>query len=131
MKKEDKKLKAEDSKEVKKKEFSVEEKNNAKNAKLIFFVLFFVLLLILFSGIFGSSRKNSEDLNLEATFIIPVNNRPDFISTAIESILEKTIQNIEIIVVVNGGSEDPTNKTVKQYMPGGKNYKPDNNALQS
>ncbi len=65
VKKEDKKLKAEDSKEVKKKEFSVEEKNNAKNAKLIFFVLFFVLLLILFSGIFGSSRKNSEDLNLE------------------------------------------------------------------
>jgi len=77
-------------------------------------------------GRFYKNRPDhSEDANLEATVIIPVNNRPDFISTAIESILEQTIQNIEIIVVVNGGSEDPTNKIVKQYMPGGKNYKPD------
>jgi len=61
---------------------------------------------------------------LDASVIIPVNNRPDFISTAIESVLEQTVQNIEIIVVVNGGPDDPTNKTVKSYMPGGKKYNP-------
>jgi glycosyltransferase involved in cell wall biosynthesis len=67
----------------------------------------------------------AKELSLEATVIIPVNNRPDFISTAIESVLDQTIQDIEIIVVVNGGADDPTNKTVKNYMPGGKNYNPD------
>jgi glycosyltransferase involved in cell wall biosynthesis len=67
----------------------------------------------------------AEEATLDASVIIPVNNRPDFILTAIESVLDQTIQNIEIIVVVNGGSEDQTNKTVKKYMPGGKNYNPD------
>jgi glycosyltransferase involved in cell wall biosynthesis len=66
-----------------------------------------------------------KEASLEASVIIPVNNRPDFISTAIESVLEQTIQNIEILVVVNGGVDDPTNKAVKDYMPGGKNHDPD------
>jgi glycosyltransferase involved in cell wall biosynthesis len=66
-----------------------------------------------------------ESAQLDATVIIPVNNRPDFISSAIESVLDQTVQNIEIIIVVNGGANDPTNKAVKSYMPGGKNYHPD------
>ena len=66
----------------------------------------------------------SNESTLDASVIIPVNNRPDFISTAIDSVLAQTNQNIEIIVVVNGGAGDPTNKTVKEYMPGGKNYNP-------
>jgi glycosyltransferase involved in cell wall biosynthesis len=65
----------------------------------------------------------AEEAILDASIIIPVNNRPDFISTAIESVLDQTVQNIEIIVVVNGGPNDLTNKTVKEYMPGGKNFK--------
>ena len=77
----------------------------------------------------GRYYKNRPDpdraAKLDATVIIPVNNRPDFISTAIESVLDQTVQNIEIIVVVNGGPEDPTNKTVKSFMPGGKRYIPE------
>lgn len=76
-------------------------------------------------GRFYQNRPDpAEEANLDASVIIPVNNRPDFISTAIESVLNQTVQNIEIIVVVNGGPEDPTNKIVKGCMPGGKNYKP-------
>jgi len=59
-----------------------------------------------------------------ATVVIPVNNRPEFISTAIESVQNQTIKNIEVIVVVNGGPQDPTNKVVKQYMKGGVKYDP-------
>lgn len=77
-------------------------------------------------GRFYQNRPEpGEEATLEASVIIPVNNRPDFISTAIDSVLNQTIQNIEIIVVVNGGSKDPTNKTVKEYMPGGKKHNPD------
>ncbi|MHA2278037.1 MAG: glycosyltransferase, partial [Candidatus Kariarchaeaceae archaeon] len=47
--------------------------------------------------------QSEEEAKLDATVIIPVNNRPKFISTAIESVLDQTVQNIEIIVVVNGG----------------------------
>ena len=78
-------------------------------------------------GRFYKARPDpSEELILDATVIIPVNNRPDFISTAIESVLDQTVQNIEIIVVVNGGPDDPTNNTVKRYMPGGNKYNPKN-----
>lgn len=56
---------------------------------------------------------------LTATVIIPVNNRPEFIGAAIESILVQTVQDIEIIVVVNGGESDPTIPAVKDYMAGG------------
>jgi glycosyltransferase involved in cell wall biosynthesis len=64
-----------------------------------------------------------------ASVIIPVNNRPEFIGSAIESILEQTIQNIEVIVVVNGGDEDPTIPAVKQYLPGGSKYNADKPAV--
>jgi len=60
-----------------------------------------------------------------ASVIIPVNNRPNFICDAIESAQNQTIQDIEIIVVVNGGNEDPTDASVKKYMDGGKNFKAD------
>ncbi len=58
----------------------------------------------------------------KATIIIPVNKRPDFIIEAIESAQEQTIQDIEIIVIVNGGENDPTNQSVKRYMDGGDKY---------
>lgn len=65
------------------------------------------------------AKKNYE---LAASIIIPVNNRPEFIGLAIESILVQTVQNIEVIVVVNGGKADLTIPAVKQYLPGGSLY---------
>ncbi|MEE8341470.1 MAG: glycosyltransferase [Candidatus Neomarinimicrobiota bacterium] len=58
----------------------------------------------------------------KASIIIPVNDRPDFIVDAIESALNQTFQDIEIIVIVNGGENDPTNQSVKRYMKGGDKY---------
>jgi glycosyltransferase involved in cell wall biosynthesis len=49
------------------------------------------------------TRPKHSNVPLKASIIIPVNNRPDFITEAIESAQEQTIQDIEIIVVVNGG----------------------------
>ncbi len=63
-----------------------------------------------------------EEYKFLASVVIPVNNRPDFIETAIESVFQQTEQNIEIIVVVNGGFDDPTIKAVESYMPGGVKY---------
>ncbi|MBN2426175.1 MAG: glycosyltransferase family 2 protein [Calditrichaceae bacterium] len=63
------------------------------------------------------------DLVLDATVIIPVNNRPEFIGTAIESVLIQTINTIEVIVVVNGGENDPTVAEVKRYMKDGDLYR--------
>ena len=60
--------------------------------------------------------------DLTASVIIPVNNRPEFIGSAIESILAQTVQDIEVIVVVNGGETDPTIPAVQQYLPGGNKY---------
>ena len=68
----------------------------------------------------------NEDAQLTATIIIPVNDRPEFIGTAIDSILAQTVQDIEVIVVVNGGKDDPTIPAVKNYLDGGSNY--DSNA---
>jgi len=65
----------------------------------------------------------------QASIIIPVNNRPDFIVEAIESAQKQTIQDIEIIVVVNGGENDPTNQSVKRYLNGGDKYSADNPAV--
>jgi len=59
---------------------------------------------------------------LIASVIIPVNNRPDFIEAAIESILNQTVQDIEVIVVVNGGQNDPTVASVNHYLAGGKKF---------
>lgn len=65
--------------------------------------------------------KNS-DATLKASVIIPVNNRPDFIATAIESVQNQTIKDVEIIIAVNGGEDDPTIKAVKRYMSGGDKF---------
>ena len=66
----------------------------------------------------------SENTKLKASVIIPVNNRAQFIGTAIESVLNQTIQEVEAIVVVNGGKDDPTINIVEQYMVGGSKYDP-------
>lgn len=67
---------------------------------------------------------NSNGL-LKASIIIPVNKRPEFISEAIESGQNQSVQDIEIIVVVNGGKTDPTNQAVQRYTKSGDRYSPD------
>ena len=67
---------------------------------------------------------------LTASVIIPVNNRPEFIASAIDSILGQTVQDIEAIVVVNGGENDPTIPVVKEYLPNGSKYDPAKPAVQ-
>ncbi|HNW59281.1 MAG TPA: glycosyltransferase [bacterium] len=57
-----------------------------------------------------------------AAVVIPVFNRPEFIGPAIESVQAQTVQNIEIVVVCNGGDHDPTIPEVRRYMPGGDAY---------
>lgn len=59
------------------------------------------------------------------TVAIPVFNRPLFIGPAIESIQAQTVQNIEVVVVCNGGEDDPTIPEVRRYMEGGDLYQPD------
>ena len=71
-----------------------------------------------------------KEATLKASVIIPVNNRPDFIGTAIESIQAQTVKEVEAVIVVNGGENDPTIPAVKQYMPGGKKYNPDKPSVQ-
>lgn len=65
-----------------------------------------------------------ERYELSASVIIPVNNRPEFISHAIESVQAQTISDIEAIIVVNGGDADPTAREVMKYMKGGQLYDP-------
>ncbi|NOX58862.1 MAG: glycosyltransferase, partial [Planctomycetes bacterium] len=57
-----------------------------------------------------------------ASVVIPVNRRPEFIGRAIESVRQQTVDGVEVIVVVNGGAEDPTCEAVRQYMEGGERY---------
>lgn len=57
-----------------------------------------------------------------ASVVIPVFNRPEFIGPAIESVQAQTVQNIEIVVVCNGGDNDLTVAEVKRYMAGGDLY---------
>ena len=59
-----------------------------------------------------------------ASVVIPVNNRPEFISDAIKSVQAQAVRNVEVIVVVNGGETDPTIDAVKEYMEGGPKYNP-------
>ncbi len=59
-----------------------------------------------------------------ASVVIPVFGRPEFIGPAIESVQAQTIKNIEVVVVCNGGEQDPTNAEVKRYMNGGDKYDP-------
>lgn len=63
-----------------------------------------------------------ETFPLDASIIIPVNNRPEFIGTAIHSALNQTIKKVEVIVVVNGGEKDTTINEVKRYQEGGDLY---------
>jgi hypothetical protein len=66
--------------------------------------------------------KQFKKTRFRASVIIPVNKRPEFIGTAIESVLAQTIDNIEVIVVVNGGKNDSTIGIVKDYLKDGKYY---------
>ncbi len=59
-----------------------------------------------------------------ASIIIPVFNRKEFIGVAIDSVQAQTVQNVEVIVVVNGGNDDPTIEGVRPYLPGGAKYDP-------
>ncbi|MFH0980462.1 MAG: glycosyltransferase [Planctomycetota bacterium] len=59
-----------------------------------------------------------------ASVVIPVNHRPQFIGRAIESVWRQTVREVEIIVVVNGGHDDPTANAVRRYMPSGDLYDP-------
>ena len=72
----------------------------------------------------------SKQYELTASVIIPVNNRPEFIGSAIESILAQTVQDIEVIVVVNGGENDPTIPAAQEYLPGGSKYSAEKPAVQ-
>jgi glycosyltransferase involved in cell wall biosynthesis len=59
-----------------------------------------------------------------ASVVTPVNNRPEFIGRAIESVQAQTVPQVEMIVVVNGGPDDPTADAVRRYMEGGDRYDP-------
>ena len=69
-----------------------------------------------------SRPQPRHDPTLKASVIIPVNDRPEFIGTALQSCLNQSVQNIEVIVVVNGGNEDPTILEVQRYQKGGDRY---------
>jgi hypothetical protein len=71
---------------------------------------------------YGPRPPAPQDAELKATVIIPVNNRPKFIATAIESVQKQTVKEVEVIIVVNGGPDDPTCESVKKYMEGGDRY---------
>ena len=71
-----------------------------------------------------SSEENKKFERYIASVVIPVFNREEFIGTAIESVQAQTVQNVEVIVVVNGGLGDPTIKGVKPYLTGGEKYDP-------
>ena len=82
---------------------------------------------------FYTKRPQAADkYPLKASVIIPVYNRPDFIAHAIESVQTQTVQDIEVIIVVNGGNDDPTIPVVQRYMRNGRLYdktKPNVNLL--
>jgi len=66
-------------------------------------------------------KKNTPS-ELKASIIIPVNDRPEFIGDAIVSVQNQTVQDIEVIIVVNGGDKDPTCVQVKRYQENGDLY---------
>ncbi len=76
-------------------------------------------------GKFNAGKSEYNDVStLAASVIIPVGYRPEFIGIAIESIRAQTVQDIEAIIVVNGGDNDPTIPEVKKYMKDGELYDP-------
>ena len=76
-------------------------------------------------GVLMPRNEEHEDVStLKASVIIPVGNRPEFIGSAIESVQRQTVQDIEVLVMVNGGDNDPTSDVVREYMEGGDKYDP-------
>ncbi len=76
-------------------------------------------------GVFMESDNEYEgEYSLKVSVIIPVGHRPEFIATAIQSIQAQTVKDIEAIIVVNGGKDDPTADVVRKYMKGGELYDP-------
>ncbi len=76
-------------------------------------------------GVFmPKNTKYKDKSTLKASVIIPVGNRPEFIGLAIESVQCQTVQDIEVIVMVNGGDKDLTAGIVRDYMKGGIKYNP-------
>jgi glycosyltransferase involved in cell wall biosynthesis len=73
-------------------------------------------------GAHQRKRPETAETEIKASVVIPVNNRPEFIATAIESALNQTIREMEVIVVVNGGFDDPTVPEVKKYQFGGERF---------
>lgn len=73
---------------------------------------------------FNYHQRPDSDAEYEfiASVVIPVNNRPEFIATALNSVFNQTMKNIEVVVVVNGGMQDPTVEEVHKYQPGGSKY---------
>jgi len=59
---------------------------------------------------------------LVASIVIPVNQRPEFIGAAIVSVQAQTVPEVEAIIVVNGGPDDPTIPVVRRYLPDGDLY---------
>ncbi len=70
----------------------------------------------------GYNARPDVSTSLTASIIIPVNNRPEFIGTAIRSVQAQTVKDVEIIVVVNGGESDTTIQEVEKYRLGGEYY---------
>ena len=61
-----------------------------------------------FKQVSYDSKEEAAASECLASIVIPVNNRPEFIGRAIESVLAQTVPNVEVIVVVNGGNDDRT-----------------------
>ena len=76
-----------------------------------------------------SAEENKKFESCIASVVIPVFDREEFIGTAIESVQQQTIQNVEVIVVVNGGPDDGTIRGVTPYLPGGEKYDPQKPAV--
>jgi len=68
------------------------------------------------------AELNGQVRDLVASVVIPVNNRPQFIGRAIESVQAQSVRAVETIVVVNGGDNDPTIPEVRRYLAGGDKY---------
>ena len=66
-----------------------------------------------------TAAESQQFTDCVASVVIPVNNRPEFIGRAIESVQAQTVKAVEVIVVVNGGADDPTAGEVRRYMTGG------------
>jgi len=79
---------------------------------------------------FYTERPKNAEAPLKASVIIPVNNRPEFIGTAIESVQAQTVQDVEVIIVVNGGTQDPTIAEVERYQSGGDKFDSDKPQVQ-